>query len=819
MPSLTIRVPKSLVEQGVFLLQDSIAKEAKDFISYHLSERDAGSLIHRVPDPVPSTNESIWLSTGNIRNIRGFFSDSIVKDLSDGECVSAFLNELARKAKKMVAGQPKNVKSNPPFKGDRPIDRMLSACGREVRPEQELILGAFDNRQRKMNSVLFCEAGTGIGKTIAYLGAAFEMIEKNPSAHIVIALPTNALINQIRPDVDSFLTVAKGDVSVRYIRPQKDWMSESALRAFVDLKSDMDSNEAKRIIEWISTGKDQPEDWLMSRFNEAFPDFVFSEILGVDQRVSDDDMGLAAYRSQFTKESTANLTIMTHAMLATLTRIHLRKRMRLMAGDPTIAQIKAQWLEEKEKKVGTNERIDRLYTRVNAYLSQFELPEESSYYIPILDHLIIDEAHKFEDAMASAFSQTISIRQLVEQIDKIGKEFPGSLSVGAIDDLRAFSYELMKMLADSPEEFIETNVDVIDALAKRVNAAIKINAKTSDANKKKIHQTPVYRRAMLIVKAIEADLLFYKFGGAISVFIGSSPVKGYPQITVGQPQLGRPFDHLYRVMTQQTTMMSGTLYTGFPPIAEGSRIALGVQKDLKIEMAPIESKWQVDPVTLQMVTKVADASGRQRFNRPRKSKLDENEYDRLYPLWIDDVSRYTLGVFESSAGGVLVLASSFKDVDLVAGYLAREGLRDYLIVQKRGMSVHTLRDQFISESRMDNAKPIMIATGAAWTGLDIHDASQENLLTDLVILNAPFGLKDKNASSLRRLTGKNKFVEIAHNATVLVKQSVGRLVRSPNTLPNRRLHWLDGRIHDTERGGLFSSIKSFLKRYRRVDVA
>lgn len=828
MPSLTIRVPKSLIWSGILPTKAGVAKETKDFIvsSVKLREGDLKPAIKITPYQAPSINESIWLSDNDIKNIRGFFANDLSVELSDGECVSAFLLDSFRFVEKMENNEKSPIKS--PIKSkltkqvcaekDSPIYRMLKATGRDVRHEQSLILKALSNDPAPPpHSVLFCEAGTGIGKTIAYLGAAFDVFEKNPSANIVIALPTNALINQIKPDIKEFSAIAKNNVSVRYIRPQRDWVSASALHNFIEVRPDENLELAQKMLDWLPLDAAEPDEWLMSRFSEAFPDFIFGESIGVDQRVSDVDYGFDAYRTQFKRESVANLTIMTHAMLATLTRINLRHRMKLLHGYQDIQLIKSEWKKEKEAKVSADERIDRLYTRIHAHLADFESPEEATYYLPTLNHLIIDEAHKFEDAMASAFSQTISVRQLIEQIDKVSLEYPGSLSQEAIKNLREFGNELT-LMADNKDEPMETDAALIEVLAAKISAAIKMKPKTSVKIKDKISKTPVYRRATLIVKSIETDLAFHQFGGKISVFVGSSPVKGYPQVTVGQPYLGKPFDYLYRVMTNRTTLMSGTLYTGFPPSVESSRIALGVQPDLKKEMAPIESKWQIAPVTLQMVAKTADGTGRQRFIRPSKTKLDEDEYNRLYRLWIIDVGRYVFDAWLSAAGGVLVLASSFRDVENVEMYLAGQGIGSNLIVHERGMNVHSLRLRFINESARASIKPLMIATGAAWTGLDIHDESQKNLLTDLVILNAPFGVKDKNAASLRRLAGSNKFFELAHHATVLVRQSVGRLVRSPDTLPNRRLHWLDARVH-SGRNGLFRGIKAFLGKYRKIDVA
>lgn len=822
MPSLTIRVPNELIESGILTMNGSTAKSAKMFTLESL--KTYTKPMNRAPAQVPSVNESIWLSNADLRSVRAVCP----ADLSDGECVSAILaaslqSVRQKKAEPKAAKKSKLVKSTHTDTGSV-MDRMLGSMGRSGRPEQGRIVQAILDPKRKENSVLFCEAGTGIGKTIAYLGAAFSMIEADPAATIVVALPTNALINQIRPDIEQFRSVTKAPVNVRYIRPQRDWVSATALQNFIENQQDIDPIIAQKMIDWLPSDAASLDEWLISNFLHEFPDFTFADSIAVNQRVSDDDLGYAAYQSQFAESANANLIVMTHAMLAVLTRINLRKRMRQVNGNQELAAIKAQWRADKEARIGSEEIIDRLYTRVHAYLAQLESPDEQgNYHLPKLHHLIIDEAHKFEDAMASAFSQTISIRRLIEQIDDVHQKNANALSQIGIDRLKEFGEALAKKSGMDTEEI--SDISLIDTLATLIKGAIHVNSKAPAKWRDAIKKTPVYRRALFIVKSIEADLEFHKFGGKISVFLGSSPVRGYPQITIGQPYLGKPFDFLYRNMTGQTTLMSGTLYTGTPPSSESSRRALGVPIEFKLDMSPIESPWQIAPVTLHVVTKAADGTGRGKFIRPSQSKLDEQEYARLYEAWVNDVSNYTLEAWSSAAGGVLVLTSSFADIERVSGYLAHAGLGSDLMVHQRGMDVHALRERFIEESRRADSKPLMIATGAAWTGLDIHDQNQENLLTDLIILNTPIGVADKNAASLRRLTSKGRFYELAHHATVLVRQSAGRLVRSPDTLANRRLHWLDARIHEDTCGKnnwraiVFSPIKAFLGRYRKIDVA
>ena len=112
----------------------------------------------------------------------------------------------------------------------------------------------------------------------------------------------------------------------------------------------------------------------------------------------------------------------------------------------------------------------------------------------------------------------------------------------------------------------------------------------------------------------------------------------------------------------------------------------------------------------------------------------------------------------------------------------------------------------------------MLAVGAAWTGFDLHDPDVPDALTDLVILNAPLGAGTETVSKLRRRMLKNGHFEIGARALVLVRQAVGRLVRSPQTPKNRRIHWIDTRVHEPSLAGLMFPIKRFLGRYKQEQV-
>ena len=108
--------------------------------------------------------------------------------------------------------------------------------------------------------------------------------------------------------------------------------------------------------------------------------------------------------------------------------------------------------------------------------------------------------------------------------------------------------------------------------------------------------------------------------------------------------------------------------------------------------------------------------------------------------------------------------------------------------------------------------------GGAWTGFDLHSAKAPDACTDLVILNAPFGATSRTLAREARMQQKRGFSELVAQVTVLVRQGIGRLVRSPNTPANRRIHWLDAKIHQSSTASLLNPVRRVLAKYRQIQV-
>ena len=173
---------------------------------------------------------------------------------------------------------------------------------------------------------------------------------------------------------------------------------------------------------------------------------------------------------------------------------------------------------------------------------------------------------------------------------------------------------------------------------------------------------------------------------------------------------------------------------------------------------------------------------------------DESGLEKV-ERWHRTLASQLQEIDDTAAGGTLVLCCSYLDVRALNGLLA-DSLAERLLASRGSGSMRMLAEEFIRLGRRQ-ARPIWLATGSAWTGLDLSDhdameAAEDFALTDLVITRIPFGA-NKTAVHLAR-TKRLGFDVECMEAALRLKQGLGRLIRRDG-VSQRRIWVLDGRSH------------------------
>lgn len=819
MPSISVRVADAMRVEG-YLPSDSseFPKATKAKLVSLLVSPDL-AVLKQKPVPRPSSHASLWVSAADFERLQRFAGDT---GMSEGETATALLLRDFDGWMKTQHSKVKVDTLNRRESRKRALHKALEATGRVMRDEQRQLLAALDkltDDPAETSRVLFCEAGTGIGKTLGYLGHAIDVLADKPEAKVAVAAPSFALLRQIQRELQAFPTCPP----VVFLAGQGEWISSGALRAFLlDEGHRLPGGQEALVREWLSHQDNErviderDPVWSKDSLLRSVPDFAFSSDVLISQREHDEDPGYLAYLGQFAKIDDARLVVMTHAMLASLLkrRLFLHYRAIRQSGDYDA-------LLETWSALPKEERERNFYAMVHAGANDVdEAPGLDR--LPNFEFLVIDEAHLFEDAVERIFSEFVSLRRLVQHAESLRDSFPSLFSTAGIDALRDIERRGKTMGQTLRKEAVDLGAgdplpaDLRDAL----EMILSPKRNVSKAKLTKANASPDARRLSSVLRSLKLVSADQANGGLGQVaYIHWSPRRDYPRLTMGRTRLDREFHFLWSVVAHRTALVSGTLYEEIPRAnCETTRRALSVPLDMMLTMTPIHARWQIDPVTLHVVRYAIDPTGRVPFAYRPSSRADAQAYDLQHALWIEDVARYTAQTYQSSVGGVLVLGTAFSDLDALAEKLKAQGVVDVL-QHRPGVSLVGLRVAFIDAARQGR-KPILLATGAAWTGFDVYDPQLPDLLTDLVILNAPFGLYTKTLVRLRRMASRGgDYFAITAHALVMVRQALGRLVRSPETPHNRRVHWLDVRIHDPASQGTMAPIRRFLARYKQVPSA
>lgn len=842
MPSITLRVADVMRQTG-YLPSDhkELGRSVKRKLVAILESQGIKS-VDREPIPVPSVNANIWLSAPDIEKVRSLVGAS---GMSEGGVLTALLlrdfeawNKSSKETTKAESLTAREAKK-------RALSDALAARGQTIRHEQRRMLAALDrliDDAADTSCVMFLEAGTGIGKTLGYLGQAIDIIKADSSAFAVVAVPSFALIRQVRSELGAFPSIPK---SV-FLAGQNEWISDSALRAFLfENAHRLPDGQQQNLESWLNSQVTQlpidiliPSPWSRESLLSAVPEFRFIDDVTIADRDSDEDEGFKAYRKQFVDLGQARVAVMTHAMLATLLkRRFIQHYKAARANDKrSLDEVIKEW-EKEHKHIPYRERGQQLFEAIHAALDDVEIPDGMNL-IPQIDFLVIDEAHQFDDAMSNAFSTFVSLRNTVRDARALAERYPKIFPSAAVAELARVEAAARTLGKQSDQDSVmEINMGDPSSVFSHLNSAlVDLFKPRKGASKTLVAEagnTPSARRLRGIAQAMSSLAAMHASMGAVagsSAYLHWSPQRDFPRITMGRSSLEREFHYLWTILAHRTALVSGTLYEYNPALSyETARRGLSVPPSVAMAMEPIHADWQIKPVTLYMIAEGIDPTHRQRFEyeseetspaytRPA-SKTEADKHQRLREHWLDDVARYTGIAYDSSIGGVLVLGTAFADLSDLAKRLLERGINP--LVHRAGVDLAGLKTEFIQRTAAGE-KPILLAAGAAWTGFDLHDKDHPDLVTDLVILNAPLGIVNKTIArlSLSKQRGSNHF-EVAYQALKMVRQAFGRLVRTelPPERYNRRIHWLDARIHAPSLAGLMSPIRRFMSRYKTIKAS
>lgn len=426
--------------------------------------------------------------------------------------------------------------------------------------------------------------------------------------------------------------------------------------------------------------------------------------------------------------------------------------------------------------------------------------EGSPGLLPPPAAVLVDEAHMLEPIQASIAAKSLSFVRLVAELrsEDWGLLRKASATKAAIASVKG----ALEMLKDIPDETPLPIERSDDASAQRAWYAAQPNLKQlivdlqavtkgtgnskHTASSLTVRQQRSIRYVQRAVQSLEGISNGYKG------YIGHSPRRGCISFTIGPSSVEKYL--AARWATTPTAMLtSGTLVhlgsRGADPSMTQRDLAIPVER--AASTSPIHPSWLVESPTLLMPSP-------EQFHRLMPPTGDSIN-DLSLSLWLFEVAKVVNLAAQDAKGGMLVLMTGYDRLDGLNKAIREEfpELAERLIIQSRQQRVGSCSSLFKKMAR-SGVRPIWIATGAAWTGLDLADdtvpdseASRDLLLTDLLMPNLPFGL-DRGTTQMMRIQ-RFKFGAEAIATQRRLRQGLGRLVRRAG-LQHRRIWMLDGRL-------------------------
>lgn len=648
----------------------------------------------------------------------------------------------------------------------------LAAMFPEARPDQKNFFEGI-MRGLNLNKVVLAEASTGVGKGRAMMVAAVKMVKQGKKP-VIVAAPTIQVMGQLYLEYEALAQEDTAKIILSILPGRSEFVDSQKLRHLLNYmaKDSSDLNispeDLEKVREWVDTGGPSTKtalaatmkrigiepSWLADQLREITDNFPVEDFLLSSDCASDCDAEVLLKEYKKRVSFDADIILCTHAMLA-------------------IGQ-KNQW-------------------------SPAILPQPSV--------LFVDEAHQLEQTVAQFNAEQLSLFSLRWRISSLIRQ--AGLSSGTVASKAVKTVNTIighcRDSADDMAHDIRLDMPQTDKETVEYGHILhKLNTLRNLIKSKTLDEVDDIKSDR---KALAALALAIEKGGKHKrVHCMFSPTRSYPSIQAGTADIGQQLGHIWKSAEGGVVLASATL---FIPDADGSlrsdyiRNVLALPVSRLYEPDPIEAEYIYTLPTLHYPAKdkcerlSPPRVTRQSFSaRPKKDDKAETAEE----AWLGAVAAELVnGPLQNAVGGTLVLCTAYSQLETLTRKLPELGIdTSRLIAQVPNKKFELTKTEFINAYRA-GLRPVLLALGLAWTGLDLLDktvedpaeAHKDNLLTDLVIVRCPLGL-NRSTTMLVRIEGRG-VDPIIKEALLMLKQGLGRLIRRDKA-QNRHLWIMDGRL-------------------------
>ena len=610
------------------------------------------------------------------------------------------------------------------------FERLARRPGYEPRSGQIQMAQAIDEALT-LKRHLFVEAGTGTGKTYAYLLPALRH-----KVRTVVSTSTKALQEQLcykdLPELSSLL----GDlVDVRFalLKGRKNYVCLHQLEILKDetrpvFETSQQSQQFKVLLKWLE--RDQTGDL------ELFPGVLDSDL---EELVTIDSHGCLGWQCSFYQKcflmqaraeaEKADIVVVNHALL--VNDLLLRS---------------------------TSKGVINLLGEV--------------------DFVVIDEAHRLEEATLGVLGLSLSPLQLERFRRKLLRQPGLGFSTRGVLDRLGVEVALFKekfLSQASLEDFVE-QLRKIDTTLADLKESLRKDARELPTDQLRLHFELLLRHLeQLYERTIRIHLAIENPDPNRVTYVDKTrqALLSYP-LDVGEALDKLLFSRFPTVVCTSATLAVPTSTHGDPFTYVRRRLGA-----FSAEGIQIESTFDYFRQMLLYLP------SRSELLDPSEADLDLNKRSLYEQTLIEEIRQLIL----AAGGRALVLTTSYRMMNLLADALGECGYP----VLKQGMAP---RRQLLDALRSQPS--VLVATRSFWEGVDV----QGDAISLVIIDRLPFPIKDDIFWQARyRRAGALWFDEEAlPHALLTLKQGFGRLIRSKTDYGVVAL--LDGRIQTRSYGKL-----------------